>query len=381
MAKTVLFLNNWYEPLGQAGPAWNTRILAEAWQQGGDRAVVVSRGATPQFVQEVLNGVTVYRLPLRSQGQQQRVLLDRIIGAEQPDIVQTCWLGDLSWPMVAESIAHHRLRWVHLVQEYGLLCRIGTMFASGANCLDICAACQAQVTSARAWTASIDAVVGLSRFTLDKHLQHGLFANAQPCQVIYNAQPRQQPPPRFAPRASRRLRLGFLGRVVPEKGVEVLLREITGLPDQNEIEVTIAGACPPGYQRHLRAICPVTPLVFLGFVPQAQFFTRVDLCVVPSIWHDPLTRVVAESYSYGVPVLASNRGGIPEIVIDGETGFVIDPELAGDLGAKIDRLRHDTDELLRLQKRAYTASEQFIPERIIQQYRAVYFPSATFSPA
>jgi glycosyltransferase involved in cell wall biosynthesis len=49
------------------------------------------------------------------------------------------------------------------------------------------------------------------------------------------------------------------------------------------------------------------------------------MVVVPSVWKEPFGRVVIESYAYGKPVLAANRGGLPEIV-KSDTGRIFDPE-------------------------------------------------------
>jgi glycosyltransferase involved in cell wall biosynthesis len=50
--------------------------------------------------------------------------------------------------------------------------------------------------------------------------------------------------------------------------------------------------------------------------------------VVPSVWQEPFGRVALEALMHGTPVVASRRGGLPEIVSDGVTGFVVEPEAA-----------------------------------------------------
>src|SRR5690606_20049215 len=47
---------------------------------------------------------------------------------------------------------------------------------------------------------------------------------------------------------------------------------------------------------------------------------------IPSLWHEPFGRVIFEAYAYGVPVIGTNRGGIPEIIEEGNTGFIYDPD-------------------------------------------------------
>ena len=93
---------------------------------------------------------------------------------------------------------------------------------------------------------------------------------------------------------------------------------------------------------------------------------------MPSLWDEPLPRVVLEAYAYGVPVIGSNRGGISEIVESGSTGFIFDPMCAGALEKAIERFMSDPGLACRLGKNALLRSEEFTPERIVAKYLQVY---------
>jgi glycosyltransferase involved in cell wall biosynthesis len=67
----------------------------------------------------------------------------------------------------------------------------------------------------------------------------------------------------------------------------------------------------------------------------ARLYSEVDICVVPSVWPEPFGIVALESMSAGKPVIITNVGGLKNIVVDGESGFVIQP---GDAAALKDRL-------------------------------------------
>ena len=70
-------------------------------------------------------------------------------------------------------------------------------------------------------------------------------------------------------------------------------------------------------------------------------FAKLDLLVVPSTPADSTPRVIIEAFSAGVPVVAFAAGGIPEIVRDGQTGFLASDFTAEALAARIrQRLRH-----------------------------------------
>jgi glycosyltransferase involved in cell wall biosynthesis len=78
----------------------------------------------------------------------------------------------------------------------------------------------------------------------------------------------------------------------------------------------------------------------VGAQEKRQLLSRARGLLAPSRWHEPFGLVLVEAMACGTPVVALRRGSVPEIVIDGETGFVLDDErgLAGALGrlAEID---------------------------------------------
>src|SRR5262249_16875750 len=77
------------------------------------------------------------------------------------------------------------------------------------------------------------------------------------------------------------------------------------------------------------------PIEFLGWRQDiAAVFEQLDLLVVPSK-QEGMGRVVIEAFSAGLPVVASAAGGIPEVVKDGETGFLVRGEGPHALAARI----------------------------------------------
>jgi glycosyltransferase involved in cell wall biosynthesis len=75
---------------------------------------------------------------------------------------------------------------------------------------------------------------------------------------------------------------------------------------------------------------------FLGWRDDINtILSDLDLLVVPSTAIEATTRVILEAFAAGVPVLASNSGGIPEIVSDGETGFLTPPSDPAKLAGRI----------------------------------------------
>ena len=135
-------------------------------------------------------------------------------------------------------------------------------------------------------------------------------------------------------------RIGILGRIAPEKGQLDFLQAARLLP--SNYRFVICGAplfSSPSAQSYFERVhqqAAGLPVEFLGWRDDVRaVLSTLDLVVVPSAPGEATTRVILEAYAAGVPVVASNSGGIPEIVFDGETGFLTPPSDPAKLAARI----------------------------------------------
>jgi glycosyltransferase involved in cell wall biosynthesis len=126
-------------------------------------------------------------------------------------------------------------------------------------------------------------------------------------------------------------------------------------------------------------------VVFVKEVPQvelAAYLSKAHVFVLPSI-SEGLGRVVGEAMAVGVPVIGSRIGGIPEMVKDGVTGFLVPP---GDEPALAGRLRwvfEHTEEARKMGIRARTFAKQFFStESYVRGYETPFLvsPQAGFRP-
>jgi glycosyltransferase involved in cell wall biosynthesis len=120
------------------------------------------------------------------------------------------------------------------------------------------------------------------------------------------------------------LRVVFVGRVVPNKGAHVLLEAVNRLGRRDVIVSVIgsAGFAPDApltaYERRLREIAGrgIATVTFLPFRRRDEVASALrahDVLVVPSRWREPSTLTVGEGLATGIPVIASDVGGIPEV--------------------------------------------------------------------
>lgn len=127
------------------------------------------------------------------------------------------------------------------------------------------------------------------------------------------------------------LRLGFIGRFVPVKGVFIALHTLKILRERGiDATITFAGAGPlqEKAQKMARRLAIEPFVIWNGCIEQVlQFYDSIDLLLVPSI-REPLGLVALEAAARGVPVIAACVDGLPEVVHDEQTGLCIVPTLA-----------------------------------------------------
>jgi glycosyltransferase involved in cell wall biosynthesis len=129
-------------------------------------------------------------------------------------------------------------------------------------------------------------------------------------------------------------RFGFMGTLAPHKGAHVLVDAFRGL-DGPDLRLTLHGALrvDPGYVSRLREASRGDPRIqFAGAFAegcQAAILDGLDALVVPSVWWENSPLTVLEAVSAGVPVVASDIGGIPEVLPPG-AGLLVP---AGDVHA------------------------------------------------
>jgi glycosyltransferase involved in cell wall biosynthesis len=134
----------------------------------------------------------------------------------------------------------------------------------------------------------------------------------------------------------------FFGRLAAEKGIDVLIDAAAAIGD---LKVVIAGEGPlRGELEARRADVGAGNVEFLGYMDKEDLVPLVRnsmFVVVPSVWYENFPYSVLESFALGKPVIGSDIGGIPEMVQDGRTGFLVKPHDSQTLRARMLRLAGD----------------------------------------
>jgi glycosyltransferase involved in cell wall biosynthesis len=292
----------------------------------------------------------------------------RILDSVRPDVVNTHVLVGLS-QLVWREAAQRGLPIVHYLHEYGTMCPRGSAFRDGRLCTSPCTACGLITAPRKRLSGLVDTVVGVSRFTLKRHLDWGFFPNARTT-VLPNIFVGLRAHPRPAVPGGGPLRIGYFGRLIADKGPQLLIEAVRQLP-AGSWTLTIAGTGEQEFLATLKARAP-DATHFIGWARPGDIFPHIDLLVVPSIWPDPQPRTVFESFMYGVPVIGARAGGIPEEIDEGQTGWLFEAGSADDLarvlGARVaDRADRALDPQNFRDRLALLD-----PQRVIEAYECVY---------
>ena len=177
---------------------------------------------------------------------------------------------------------------------------------------------------------------------------------------------------RFPFAAHKRDYLLWLGRICEEKGTDLAIR----VAAQTGRRLILAGQVYPfsyhqSYfercvQPHLESNASRVTFIPSPTLPQKlELLRHAHALLVPSLCEETSSLVSLEAMACGTPVIAFNRGSVPEVIDDGVTGFIVE-DINGAIGA-VDRLGHLSREKIRRR-----FEERFTARRMAQDYLSVY---------
>lgn len=238
----------------------------------------------------------------------------------RPDLVSTHALSGISaavW-LVARR---HGAALIHTTHDYNIICPRSTMYRRSQTCIRQCLECAVLTFPRRLASRAVNTVVANSDYVRERHREAGYFPSAEWHVIPPILRDDVKAESHSRPRESRQLVFGYLGRVVPEKGVHVL---IEALSQANfDWRLIVAGVGPDHYLADLKRRS-AGRVDFRGWTAPKNFFDAIDVLVLPSLWPEPAGRTILEAYQHQIPVVVTNQGGMPELVVPGVTGWVVD---------------------------------------------------------
>ena len=344
----VLFVNTYYYPNMFGGAEKAVKLLASKFAEKCPCAVFSADSAVKGLHKEVIEGVEIFRsgsfffdFEKRFSKRESRFcklknrLADlynpaanrhfkKVIKEFKPDVIHTNGLRGIG-PQIWKIAQKNGIKVVHTLHDY---------FASDPLMREeppastIISAWQSYWNS---FSKCIDAVTAPSTYVINKMQKNGFAKNSiaftipngisftpyQPsCDENKNIQTK-----------NTKVRFIFAGTLVDFKGILKLLEAFKDVQKhQPNVELVICGAGP--LQGKIQEESSQNPAILyrgkLDAESIAKEYQQADICVIPSLWEEPFGLVVIEAAYYGCALIASNKGGIPEIINSLGAGILCD---------------------------------------------------------
>jgi glycosyltransferase involved in cell wall biosynthesis len=390
----ICFISNLYPPYVIGGAEINVQREAEGLaQRGNEVSIITTSPSRKQSTIETIGSVKVYRISPFN-------LYMPFESREKPNIVKPLWhLIDLwnphSYKLVESILLKEKPHVVHInnykglslsiftiakklniptiftAYDYSLLCmRANLIRPSGEICTHPVVTCDMyNRIQKHLVNRKINILTSATQFVLDKLIANGLFRDTRAVKLPWGI--------KVTNRRERKsydiIDILYVGQVIKAKGVHVLIDSIKKL-NQRNVRLHILGK---GQDiEHMKKLSNGdTRINFHGFIPNeelAKFYQEANLVVVPSVWYEVFGLINIEAFSYGTPVIASNIGGLPELIEEGHNGHVFQPGNSEELSAILESLVSNPDRLRRLEEGAFSSSKKYAIEEHIKKLEELY---------
>ena len=259
-----------------------------------------------------------------------RKIVAGVLDEFKPDFVNIHVLQGIGYNALRE-IGKRKIPTTFFLHDLGLACFRMSMFKNGKECAGHCTVCRMSAAYKEDCVRTIPNLgfVSPSRANLNilaKYFPVRNWATA----AIMNAS--RYPAPTAAREESDAVRFLFVGRLHATKGIDLLLEVAANLAQRYKLKLTVVGGGPD--EEILRAKYGAMPwCTFTGFINQQEISNHMinsDVLCIPSVWAENSPGVVIHALGLGLPVIGSDKAGIPELVEHEVNGLLA---LPGDLVA------------------------------------------------
>jgi glycosyltransferase involved in cell wall biosynthesis len=385
-----------------AGAATVVRHLARELSGYGHQVTIITTHTQRRLAKESVDGTIVYRFfPMnlywvgRKDGQPRwkKVLwqladmwnphtfhvVRKILEYERPDLFHVHKLRGLSPALWTAAKTAQIPATIQTCHDYELMSPDGTLvsrvgqWAAGARSIVRPYQCM------RSWLSrSVAAVSAPSRYTLQTLVDRGFFPYARK-RVIPNSHGislAQLDDLSSKPdRRGQGVTFLYLGRLEKTKGPLLLCEAFEQCAARDpDVHIDVAGW--GSLAAEVRKRCAEHPRMrFHGRVfgsTKRDLLASCDALVVPSTYPEIFAIVVAEAYAYGKPVIASRIGGLPEIVEQDTTGYLVAPGEVASLREGLRAATANKEHLRDMRQACFAAARRFSSETVVEQYLSLY---------
>jgi glycosyltransferase involved in cell wall biosynthesis len=400
----ICLVTNIYEPYQLGGTEVYVKALTAGIKRSGhDIFVITTCPPVKGFrgvINETINGIPLYRfypwnIYWGYRAQEKPVFLKplwhfidlwnphvyfvvkNILSKELPDIVHIHNVGGLSNSIFWAGKRNGR-RVVYTLHDYISICPKSILLKSN---LEICKRnrlpCKVYKMIKR-WSSrgKVDLFISPSSFNAELHRQHGFLQNGQytviplGIEMTSDGLGQEKGSAKFGAQ-DQLINLLYLGQVVPHKGLLVLAKAFKAAKrDDLKLHIAGYGDYLGQIQDELQDYSNVT---FHGHVTgetKERLFSESDAFVLPSICYDNAPLTIPEAYKYGLPVIGSHIGGIPEMIEENKTGYLFEPGNASSLAAILRRI--SLEQLRRMAHDCQKTAQNYTMENHVEKLLDAY---------
>jgi glycosyltransferase involved in cell wall biosynthesis len=171
----------------------------------------------------------------------------------------------------------------------------------------------------------------------------------------------------------------FTGRMVKEKGPHILIEALTKMKNAHKCKVLILGSKLYGetvvdpYLLALKKMIEdnsIKNVVFTGYVPYESiplYYAMSDIGVLPSLWDDPQPLTIIEYMTFGLPIITTLSGGIPEMVTE-ECAYIFrrDEQLSNNVAKALDELVENRELRERMSTAGIKRAKEFTEHKFVE---------------
>ena len=270
-----------------------------------------------------------------------RCAVRNVIRDENPDVVITHNLKGIG-VSIAREIQRRGVPHIHTLHDVQLSVPSGLLIAGQEDTwLNRSFLRRWYERAVRREMGTPDLVLSPSGFLANFYRDRELFDKSR-LEVLPNPTPPDQVTSR-PPRITSRTQFLYVGQLEEHKGIRTLMDALDQLGEDVELHIAGEGALSDFVSERASLDRRVNFHGFVSLNHVIQLLQTTDAVLVPSICYENSPTVIYESFLVGVPVIASNIGGIPELVVDGETGLLVAPGKADDLTQAMTQVHQHRD--------------------------------------
>lgn len=349
MNKKIIFLGSYFPPYTVGGAEKMFEIHAKGFAKKGYEVTVITLGPQKDIEKERISFddkfIVIYRLPIRNfywplgkkPGKIGRILwhildlynpfhdsdLEKVIKELEPEVIFCENLTGWS-PSIWSFLHRNHIKIIQITHDSSFICINGVMLKDGKSCTKRCIKCKLLRYPYKFNCKKVDQFIFVSQAQKERFTKTNFpFKKSE---VIHNAEPIKLQNKKNIWDGNRTFHLGFLATLSEGKGIINLIKAFKYL--SGNFDLSIGGkAVSKEFEDIINSeIGGDKRISMLGYVNPTSFINNIDLMIVPSIVHESFGLVAIEACACQTPVVASNRGGLTEIILDNINGVYCNPE-------------------------------------------------------